>query len=177
MTRRICIGRFTSPHGVNGEIKLHSYTEDPAAIADYGPLSNEGGTRTFTLTGLRPSNKGFIASVEGVGSREAAEALRNLALYIPRERLPEPDAGEYYVEDLAGMEARSPGGKPMGTVVRCVNYGAGDILEIRRPDGATDLHPFTADTVPEVHLDAGFLVLALPDIVKPEKTNETRTRD
>ena len=157
---RICLGQIGAAHGVRGEVRLHSFTAEPAAIASYGPLESEDG-RVFKIENLRPAKHAFVAKLSGVADREAAERLANTKLYVQRERLPEPTAAdEFYHADLIGLRAVDADGRECGTVIAVHNFGAGDLIELQRADGAqTELLPFTAATVPEVDIAHGRLVI------------------
>lgn len=160
---RICLGQVGAAHGVSGEVRLRSFTADPAAIAGYGPLETEDG-RVFLIEALRPAKDHFIAQLSGVRDRNAARALANAKLYVPRERLPEPDAAdEFYYADLIGLAVVDPAGNALGTVVAIHNFGAGDLIEVRHAAGATtQMLPFDAATVPVVDIAAGRIVVATP---------------
>jgi len=160
---RVCLGQIGAAHGVRGEIRLRSFTADPAAIAHYGPLETEDG-RVFEIEALRPAKDHFVATLSGVADRNAAERLANIKLYVPRQRLPQPDApDEFYYADLIGLAAVDRAGRPLGTVVAVHNFGAGDLIELRPTEGEpTQLLPFDAATVPEVDLKGGRLVVELP---------------
>ena len=160
---RVCLGQIGAPHGVRGEVHLHSFTAEPASIASYGSLATDDG-RLVNIENLRPSKRGFVAKLAGVTDRSAAERLVNAKLYVPRERLPEPQtADEYYYADLVGLRALDRAGNELGAVVAVHNFGAGDIIELRPPDGGdTELLPFDATTVPEVDIANGCLVVELP---------------
>jgi 16S rRNA processing protein RimM len=160
---RVCLGQIGAAHGVRGEVRLRSFTADPLAIINYGPLETEDGA-VIEIESLRPAKDHFVATLSGVADRDAAERLVNIKLYVPRDRLPptdEPD--EFYYADLVGLTAIDRTGKPLGTVVAVHNFGAGDLIEIRLDgDSRTELLPFDAATVPEVDLKAGRLVIELP---------------
>jgi 16S rRNA processing protein RimM len=160
---RICLGQIGAPHGVRGEVRLHSFTADPAAIAAYGPLETEDG-RVFEIESLRPAKHALVAKLSGVADRDAAERLTNTKLYVPRERLPEPvEADEFYHADLIGLRAVDPAGRECGTVVAVHNFGAGDLIELRAPNSVqTELLPFDAVTVPEVNVAQGYLIVEIP---------------
>ena len=159
---RICLGAVTGAFGVRGEVRLKSFCANPAAIADYGPLWSEDGTRSFaiTLTGQVP--QGFSARLSGISTREAAAALRGTRLFAERARLPQTDEDEFYHADLIGLEAVDTGGAALGRVAAVLNHGAGDILEIRGSGSDSLLVPFTQAAVPTVDLTAGRLVVDPP---------------
>ena len=162
--RRVCLGQFGAAHGVRGEVRLRSFTSDPAAIANYGPLEAEDG-RVFEITSLRPAKDHFVATLAGIGDRNAAERLANIKLYVPRERLPEPEqADEFYHADLIGLTVVGRAGEKLGTVIAIHNFGAGDLIEVR-PDagGNTELVPFDETHVPAVDVAAGRIVVAPPE--------------
>jgi 16S rRNA processing protein RimM len=149
----VLLGEFGRAHGLNGEVRLKSYTGDPQAITGYGALLTADG-RTLTLADVRPapgaSPDMLIARVKGVSGRNAAEALNRLALFVPRDRLAAPeDEDEVYAADLIGATAVDAAGIVIGTIVAVPNYGGGDLLELRPPNGgATALLPFTKAFVP-----------------------------
>ncbi|HXZ67043.1 MAG TPA: ribosome maturation factor RimM [Alphaproteobacteria bacterium] len=156
----ILVGAFGSAVGLKGEVKLASFTEIPEAIADLAPLLADDG-REFEIASIRPQTKGLVARVKGISTREAAEKLKGIALYVPRDALPEPEEeGEYYHADLIGLSAVLVSGKPLGKVIAVQNFGAGDLLEIQLAnEPRTVFVPFTNDIVPEVDLAAGRLTI------------------
>jgi 16S rRNA processing protein RimM len=164
-TTLILLGRFGRAHGVKGEVRLQSFTADPVAILRYGPLSTADGRRSFTLAAARAAGEVLIARVEGVTSREQAEALNGVELFAPRERLPPPDdEDEFLMADLVGCATVTPAGVAIGVIIGVANYGAGDLLDIRL-DGRTDtvLLPFTKAFVPVVDVANGRVVIDPPE--------------
>ncbi|WP_072395972.1 ribosome maturation factor RimM [Hyphomicrobium sp. CS1GBMeth3] len=164
--RRVLLGHIAGAHGIKGAVLVRSYTAEPEAIADYGPLEAEDGAAHFDLTVEGATAKGLICRVAGVADRNAAERLKGTALYVARAKLPEPDEGEYYHTDLIGLSAVTEDGARLGLVTSVLNYGAGDILEVR-PEGATRtvLYPMTEAVVRRVDLARSVIVLAPPDEV------------
>jgi 16S rRNA processing protein RimM len=160
---RVCLGQIGAAHGVRGEVRLHSFTADPAAIVSYGPLETEDG-RIVEIEAMRPAKDHFVARLSGIADRNAAERLKNIKLYVPRERLPEPEEpDEFYHADLVGLRVVDRGGAQIGTVVAVHNFGAGDLIEMQPETGSkTELLPFDAATVSEVDLASGQLVVELP---------------
>jgi 16S rRNA processing protein RimM len=161
MADRVCVAQIDGPHGLRGEVKVKSFTADPTAVKDYGPLQSEDGSASFEIETLRPAKGHLIARLRGVVDRDAAERLRNVRLFVPRERLPPAEADEFYHADLVGLSAVTPEGSEIGTVVAVHDFGAGDILELRPRAGSTTVMvPFTATYVPSVDLAAGRVVVA-----------------
>ena len=158
------LGEIGRPQGLQGEVRIRSFTAEPGAIADYGPLEDETGTRLFEIESLRVTPKALTARLKGVESRGQAEALTGTKLYVPRSRLPEREEDEWYHSDLIGIAALDPDGAAIGTVIAVHNFGAGDLLEIRPASGAaTVLMPFTRETVPEVDVEGGWLKVVPPE--------------
>ena len=172
---KVLVARFGAAHGVRGEIRLWSFTGDPLAVADYGPLESKDGARQFVIGSLRPNKDFLVARIDGVDDRNAAEALRNVELYLPRERLPEIDADDtWYYADLVGLAVVAPDGAAIGTVAAVHNFGAGDIVEITPAGGGkTLLLPFTEAVVPEVDLKAGRIVVVLPEEIEAREADDT----
>ena len=165
MPGRIRVARIGAAHGVRGEVKLWSFTQDPAAIADYGPLETEDGSRRFEIESMRAAKDHFVARLSGVADRDAAEALRNVDLYVSRDRLPEIDEDDtFYYADLVGLDAVTPDGTAFGRVTAIHNFGAGDIVEIAPvAGGAPLLLSFTEANVPEVDMAARRIVVVVPE--------------
>ena len=163
MPAPICVARIGAAHGVRGAVKLWTFTEDPLAVKRYGPLTTKDGARQFEVASAREANGHLVATLKGVATREEAERLNGLELYIAREKLPETDEGEYYHADLIGLAAVTVANEPIGRVTAIHNFGAGDIIEIAPPHGATMLLPFTNAVVPTVDLGSGRVVIVLPD--------------
>ena len=160
---RVCLGQIGAAHGVRGEVRLRSFTSDPPAIADYGPLETEDG-RVFEIETLRPAKDHFVVRLSGIRDRDAASALANTKLYVPRERLPETaEPDEFYHADLVGLAVIDRAGTKLGTVVAIHNFGAGDLIEVRADTGGnTELVPFDTTHVPAVDIAAGKIVVDPP---------------
>lgn len=163
-TDPVCVGAIAGSFGVKGEVRLKSFCADPAAIADYGPLSTKDGSRSFKVTLTHPVAGGLGARLSGVATKEQADALRGTSLFVARDRLPSLGDDEFYHADLIGMEVRDTGGAVMGHVGAVLNHGAGDLLEVRGPGlkGAL-LLPFTRAAVPTVDLASRRIVVDLPE--------------
>jgi len=160
---RVCLGQIGAAHGVRGEVRLHSFTAEPGAITDYGPLEAEDG-RVFEIEAMRTAKDHFVVRIKGVRDRDAAAALTNTKLYVPRERLPQTDEpDEFYHADLIGLAVVNRTGDALGTIVAVHNFGAGDLLEVRHgANGRTELVPFDTTHVPDVDVSAGRVVIDPP---------------
>lgn len=167
----VLVGRVSGGFGVRGEIRLSSYTAEAMTLGRFGTLLREDGGVGLTLTAARPLKAGEIAvRAREVETKEQADALRGLRLYVPRAALPEPEEDEFYLADLIGLEARGPDDALMGQVKSVQNFGAGDILEIAPAGGGPTWYlPFTRDAVPELHIADGWLRAVPPrEVGEPE---------
>jgi 16S rRNA processing protein RimM len=162
MERLILMGRIAGAHGLKGLVKLQSFTGEPAAIGRYGPLLDATGQRRFEVTVQNLVKGGVVARIEGVADRTAAEKLRGIELYLPREALPPAAEGEYYHADLIGLAVALADGTPFGVVRAVENFGAGDLLTIDRPGTGSVSLPFTDRLVPVEDLAAGRIVVDPP---------------
>ena len=162
MADRVTVAAIAGSFGVRGEVRLKSFTADPAAVGDYGPLTAEDG-RSFEVRITGPVKGGFAARLSGIRTKEEADALRGMRLSAPRSALPALPDDEFYHADLIGLEVVDTGGAVLGTVKAVLDHGAGDILELHRLGGGTLLLPFTRSAVPTVDLSAGRIVADPPD--------------
>jgi 16S rRNA processing protein RimM len=161
---RILLGVIGRPHGVRGLVRVTSYADPPEALTAYGPLSDEAG-RCFTVRWRGDSIVELAEMVGGterkIADRDTAARLTNTRLFVARDRLPEPDDDEYYLADLVGLTATDASGATIGCVAAVHDYGAGASLEIKREAGPLVV-PFTRDSVPEVDVAGGILVVTPP---------------
>jgi 16S rRNA processing protein RimM len=166
---RILLGVVAAPHGVRGLVRIRSYTEDPMAVARYGPLSDETGRKQYRVEALSTVKEAVLARIEGVADRTAAEALRGLRLYVERERLPATDEREWYEADIVGLAAVGQDGRDWGKVIAFHDFGGGRTMEIS--GGSTSrssvMLPFTAAAVPEIDVEGGKVVVDPPAGVLP----------
>ncbi|MBT1158915.1 ribosome maturation factor RimM [Aminobacter anthyllidis] len=144
-------------HGIKGELRVKTFTGDPLALADYGPLYAKDG-RAFEIAAIRPANEVVVVRFKGVADRNAAEALTGTELFVDRSALPDDgDEGEFYHADLVGLAVRDENGEPVGKVFAVQNFGGGDILEIQYQGRKGVLIPFTQAAVPVVDVPGGFV--------------------
>ncbi|MER8423948.1 ribosome maturation factor RimM [Mesorhizobium sp. M1403] len=144
-------------HGIKGELRVKSFTGDPLALADYGPLYARDG-RAFQIVDIRPANTVVVVRFKGVSDRNAAEALAGTELFVDRSVLPdEGEEDEFYHADLVGLEVKYDTGAVIGKVVAVHNFGGGDILDVTLAERKGVLIPFTQAAVPEVSIAGGFV--------------------
>lgn len=168
----ICVARIGAAHGVRGEVKLWPFTEDPMAVVDYGPLTTKDGARQFEVVRARVAKDHLVATLKDVTTRNDAERINGIELYIPRDRLPETEEGEYYHADLIGLRAIDAEGDEIGKVLAIHNFGAGDIIEIAPARGPTLLLPFNSIVVPTVDLANGHIVVELPHEIEGDSPQD-----
>src|SRR5215469_12353307 len=166
MPDKVCVAKIGAAHGVRGAVKLWTFTEDPFAVTRYGPLSTKDGARRFEVAHAREAKGFLVATLKGVTTRNEAERLNGLELYVARENLPATGDDEYYHADLIGLAAETTAGEPLGKVIAIHNFGAGDIIEIAPPAGSTMLLPFSNAVVPTVDLKAGRVLIELPEEIE-----------
>jgi 16S rRNA processing protein RimM len=166
-SNKVRVARIGAAHGVRGEMKLWSFTADPAAVADYGPLETEDG-KTFDIEAMRPAKDHFVVRMAGVDDRDAAARLVNTDLFVPRDRLPPIDEDDtWYHADLVGLAVVTETGAALGTVTALHNFGAGDLIEIATTQGGEPLLlPFTEAIVPEIDIAAKRVVVVLPSVTE-----------
>src|ERR1700742_2186426 len=169
MAAHICVARIGAAHGVRGAVKLWTFTEDPFAVTRYGPLATKDGAHSFEVAHAREGNGHLVATLKGVTSRNEAERLNGIELYVARDKLPATDDDEYYHADLIGLAAVTAADEPLGKVIAIHNFGAGDIIEIASPRGPSMLLPFTNAVVPTVDIAAGRVVIELPQEIEGDE--------
>lgn len=150
----VTLAAVAGAHGVGGEIRLKLFAESAESLRRHASVLIDG--RPFTLSSVRAAGQGAIARLGGIASRDGAEAMRGKLLAVERSALPPLADGEYYHADIIGLACVSPVGEPLGLVTSIENYGAGDLLEIKGPNGTRTLVPFRA---PAADLDGERVVI------------------
>lgn len=146
-----------APHGIKGELRVKTFTGDPEALGDYGPLYTQDG-RSFEVASIRPAGNMAVVRFAEVKDRNAAEALTGTELFVDRSVLPEPEEeDEFYHADLIGLDVRDDTGAALGKVLAVQNFGGGDILDLMIGGRKGVLIPFTQAAVPEVAIGEGFI--------------------
>ncbi len=160
----ILVGQILAAHGIKGEVKVKSFTQDPLSLARYGVLQDEKGAQTYPLKIVGVHKGAIIARIKGVNDRTAAECLARCKtkLYVTRAQLPEPEKGRYYIEDLKGFSALSETGKPLATLKDVQNYGAGDIAVLQPIEGKEFMLPFKEPYVGKVNIKKRTMEILIP---------------
>lgn len=160
---KLCVGVIVGAHGIRGDLRVKCFTGIPEDIASYGPLTDAGGTRNFRLRILGGGRGVLRVHVDGIETRTAAEELAGIELYVMRDRLPAPEADEFYHADLVGLRAERKDGSHYGLIRAVHDFGAGDMIEIALAEGGVVVLPFTEAIVPEIDLDTGRAVVVPPE--------------
>tara|TARA_B100000315_G_scaffold242839_1_gene265518 strand:- start:5916 stop:6485 length:570 start_codon:yes stop_codon:yes gene_type:complete len=166
---QVCVGVVTGPHGLQGAVKIKSFTADPKDVAAYGPVTNKSGEQRFDIHVIRANKKGLVAELSGVNDRNAAEAVQGTELYVSRDKLPELDEDEFYYSDLIGLPVEHINGEEIGVVSLVDNYGAGEVMEVELKDGGTEMYLMSRDVVPEIDLENRRIVVNPPTEVYADK--------
>ncbi|MET3662274.1 ribosome maturation factor RimM [Aquamicrobium ahrensii] len=146
-----------APHGIKGELRVKTFTGDPEALGDYGPLYTQDG-RAFTVLSIRAAGAMAVVRFAEAKDRNAAEALTGTELFVDRSVLPEPEEeDEFYHADLIGLDVRDDTGAALGKVLAVQNFGGGDILDLMIGGRKGVLIPFTQAAVPQVAISEGFI--------------------
>ena len=167
----IMVGRVAGGFGVRGEVKIATYTEEPMSLAGFKALLRQDGSPALAIVSARVAKEGLVTRCKGIETKDAADALRGLRLYVPRESLPEPDEDEFYLTDLVGLAVRHISENTLlGSVKSVQNFGAGDLLEIQPAlGGQTWFLPFTRAAVPDVKIQERLILADPPALVgEPE---------
>ncbi|HEY9057086.1 MAG TPA: ribosome maturation factor RimM, partial [Aurantimonas sp.] len=175
----VLLGVVGGAHGLKGECRVRSFTEDPTDLGAYGPLFDTEGNRYTVKSARRQKNVVVVRFVE-VEDRNHAERLNGRELFVDRSALPEPEeSDEFYLDDLVGLAVETGSGAVVGTVVAFHDFGAGDIVEIKPPEGPTVMIPFSEAAVPEIDAERGVMIvepfaagLAEADTDEPEDVSE-----
>ncbi|MGI6857007.1 ribosome maturation factor RimM [Mesorhizobium sp. 1B3] len=146
-------------HGIKGDLRVKTFTGDPLALGDYGPLYSREG-RAFEIVDLRQQGNVLVVHFKAISDRNAAEALNGTQLFVDRSALPDDlEEGEFYHADLVGLSVKDDAGAVIGKVTAVQNYGGGDILAVTLAMGGDVLVPFTQAAVPDVSVAGGYIVI------------------
>ncbi|MES2906884.1 MAG: ribosome maturation factor RimM [Pseudomonadota bacterium] len=166
----VVLGTIGAPHGVKGAVHINTALEEPLSLKDYNPLLLEDGRALHVLETKAQKGQQIVAIFEEVSDRDEAKALTHQTLSVPRDRLPEPDEGDYYHVDLIGLHAIALSGASLGEVKSVHNFGAGDILEIGT-DKNTLMVAFTDAFVPQIDFKAGKIFVS-DDVLQNNEEDE-----
>jgi 16S rRNA processing protein RimM len=170
----VVMAQIGRAHGLKGEVHAQSFTADPLALSAYSGLTDKKG-RTFKIASSRAAGNGLVLQLEGVTTREAAEALNGVELLLPRDALPNTDdEDDFYYADLISLDAVEVDGGQLGKILAVHNFGAGDMLELRLISGKSVYVPFTKAAVPSVSLNQGTITIdaAAAGLINPDESPE-----
>ncbi len=161
----VLVGALGAPHGVRGDMRLKSFTQNPTAIFKFADLRLGADGRALSLTKKGKSKDGFIVHMDGVDTPEAVTGLSGRQLYVHRNLLPDAAEDEFYLADLVGLEARDEQGAKIGAVNAVENFGSEDLIELILDEPVKGLGrfafiPFRKALVPTVDIKGGFITVA-----------------
>lgn len=162
MEKRICIGKIVAAHGIRGEVKVQPRMTQAESMSKLGELENLDASKRFSIKVTGKISTNIRVKIKGVDTRNDAEALIGTELYVSRDKLPELEEEEYYLQDLIGLKVcLKTSDNVIGKVAQFCNYGAGDIIELKL-DGQkeTEMLPFTKQYVPEINISEGYIIVS-----------------
>lgn len=165
----LVVGRVVKAHGVTGEVSVEVRTDDPegrfvAGAVLRGRPSRGGAEREYVVESVRAHGDRVLMRLQGIGGRDAADALRGTLFLVDSAELPPiDDPDEFYDHQLEGMAVRTTGGQPVGTVAEVLHTAAGELLAVRDPDGAEVLVPFVSAIVVSVSLADNVIEIDPPE--------------
>ena len=159
----VLLAQIGAAHGIRGEVRIKPFG-DADMLDRYGPLYDAQG-RSYEITAMRPQKTVLVVRFRGIDSREAAETLNGVELFVDRSALPAPEEDEFYLSDLIGLQTVSPEGEMLGKVVEVHDFGAGDILEVRLANGKSELFAFTRENFPDIRIAQGEITFVPPQTV------------
>ncbi len=184
----VCVGVISAVHGIKGQVKISTFTQNPEDITTYGRLFDKNGKPLFEIKNFKLTPKAMIVRLSGIDTRNQAEQLKGTELFIQRETLPQPDEEEFYYSDLTGLNVQFRNGTHYGTVKSIQNFGAGDLVEIlpdpsmvttksgkkAKPSGKieTVFYNFTKEVFPQINISEGYITLLPPKMVEDSQSDQ-----
>ena len=161
----ICLGIITSSHGVNGSVKIKTFTENPQNFTSYGPLTD--GTSTYEISIISIiSPEVIVAKIKGILSRTEADLLKNKNLFIEKNKLPNLTNDEFYHSDLIGLKVILEDNNTYGNVKKVHNFGSCDIIEIKLSNSTkSTMLPFTKNIFPYINTKEKYIIINLPEVI------------
>ncbi len=175
---KILLAQIGAAHGIKGEVRVKPFG-DPDMLNQYGKLETKDGQK-FKIKRMRQQKTVMVVKFEGVNTREEAEALNRVELFVDRAKLPQlEEDDEFYIQDLIGMDVLNEAGEHIGTVMTVPNFGAGDMLEISplmKSGGFsanTYFLPFTKEVVPTLDFEKHSLTV-IPPVEVSERDEDVK---
>lgn len=176
----VLVGRIGKPHGVRGEVSVHSHAQSPELfdhLEEVHLLARDGSVRTYALKSWRPHGKGVLLTLAGVEDRDQAALLTGQDLAVNEADLPEPEEDEVYLHDLLGLEVRDAEGAVLGRFEHFLETAEHDVWVIEHPSGKEILLPAVEEVIQEIDLDAGTITVDPPDGLLDLYLNDEPAKD
>ncbi len=160
--QRLSIGRIIGAHGVRGALKMRIWTHFPERIPALTHVYLDDDPTPRRL--LRAQLQGDIAllQLEGVVTRNDAEALRGAVVRIDRSQAAPLAEDEYYQFEILGLHVVDEDGHYLGAVVEILETGANDVYVVQSPDGTELLLPAIRSVILEIDLEHQRMVVRPP---------------
>lgn len=160
------IGFIRGAHGLQGAVLVHAWSGLADSLTAYGALQDATGAQAFTFSVMSAKDKDFICKLKGIATRDQAEALRGIKLFVAADKLPPTAEDEYYHRDLMGLSVENAAGETIGRIADVAQLSQGDALSIaftHVTPPQTELLLFTRANVPFVSINEKRVVVDLPD--------------
>jgi 16S rRNA processing protein RimM len=160
-TADVIIGKVGRPHGVRGEVRVFTESEESETLAQVRKITlalPEGSRREYAIKHAKAAPRYWVLTLEGINDREAAAALVGAACVVPRSALPQlDDADEFYYHDLIGLDVVDASGTNLGRVIEIFDNGAHEVLVYSHTHGEPEMVPLIEEFVGSIDLDAGVI--------------------
>ncbi len=161
----IAVGQIVNVHGIKGVMKVKPYLVNACDFSGFNPLTDKDGKKSFVATLVGRQKDCWLVSMKGITDRTTAENFKGMVLYAQRDKLPQTDENEFYHCDLVGLTVCQDNVE-FGKVLRVLNYGAGDILQIKTVQGQTLELSFSKVNFPMVDIQNKKIQIILPEDMK-----------
>lgn len=155
MKSELTIGKVLKPHGLKGEVKIETFSSNPARFGSLKRLKLDG--VEYAVRSLRIEGAFGVLGLVGVDDADKAELLRGKMISALRDDLPKLEDGKYYLVDLLGLDVFVSGDR-IGELVDVLQYGSADVYVVKTQDGTCSF-PALKQLIKSVDLENGKMTL------------------